>query len=80
MVDHVRILLFDEPLANLDPTTGKRAMSLIDRIQKEMKATVAIIEHRLEDVLHARVDRIVVMNDGASSPKALLIQCWPLRR
>ncbi|WP_077615545.1 ABC transporter ATP-binding protein [Caenibacillus caldisaponilyticus] len=64
MVDHVRILLFDEPLANLDPAAGKRAMALIDRIQKEMKATVVIIEHRLEDVLHAHVDRIVVMNDG----------------
>src|SRR5690606_27564683 len=35
MVDKVDILLFDEPLANLDPATGQHAIDLIDRIQKE---------------------------------------------
>lgn len=64
MVDDVKILLFDEPLANLDPATGKHAIELIDRIQKETRATVIIIEHRLEDVLHRPVDRIIVMNEG----------------
>ncbi len=34
MIDDVDILLFDEPLANLDPATGKRAIALIDSIQK----------------------------------------------
>ena len=63
MVDDVDILLFDEPLANLDPKTGKVAIELIDSISKDDK-TVIIIEHRLEDVLHRAVDRIVVMNDG----------------
>ncbi|MEQ2526766.1 ABC transporter ATP-binding protein [Bacillaceae bacterium CLA-AA-H227] len=64
MVDQVDVLLFDEPLANLDPATGKYAMELIDRIQKETNKTVIIIEHRLEDVLHIDVDRIIVMDDG----------------
>ncbi len=64
MVDDVDILLFDEPLANLDPATGKKAIELIDTIQKSRNATVVIIEHRLEDVLHRPVDRIVLMNDG----------------
>lgn len=64
MVDDVKILLFDEPLANLDPATGKHAIELIDRIQKETQTTVIIIEHRLEDVLHRPVDRIIVMNEG----------------
>ena len=63
MVDDVDILLFDEPLANLDPKTGKVAIELIDRIAQDNK-TVIIIEHRLEDVLHCPVDRIIVMNDG----------------
>ena len=63
MVDDVDILLFDEPLANLDPKTGKVAIELIDDIAKEDK-TVIIIEHRLEDVLHRPVDRIILMNDG----------------
>lgn len=64
MVNEVGILLFDEPLANLDPATGKKAIEIIDRIQKETGATVVIIEHRLEDVLWRDVDRIVLMKDG----------------
>ena len=64
MVDNVDILLFDEPLANLDPATGKRAIAMIDEIQKKKKATILIIEHRLEDVLYRDVDRIIVVGDG----------------
>ena len=64
MVDQVKILLFDEPLANLDPATGKQAIELIDEIQEKTDITVVIIEHRLEDVLWRDVDRIVLMGDG----------------
>ena len=64
MVDQVKILLFDEPLANLDPATGKQAIELIDEIQKKTDTTVLIIEHRLEDVLWRNVDRIVLVNGG----------------
>ena len=64
MVDQVDILLFDEPLANLDPATGKQAIVLIDEIQKRTGCAVIIIEHRVEDVLYRPVDRVVVMGDG----------------
>ena len=64
LVDDVDILLFDEPLANLDPATGKTAIDLIDKVWKDSEKTVIIIEHRLEDVLYRDVDRIIVMNDG----------------
>ncbi len=64
MVHDVDILLFDEPLANLDPATGKTAIDLIDRIKREYNKTVVIIEHRLEDVLYRNVDRIVVISEG----------------
>ena len=64
MVDDVDVLLFDEPLANLDPATGKQAVELIDQIQRETGAAVIIIEHRLEDVLHRHVDRVVLMGEG----------------
>ena len=64
MVDQVKILLFDEPLANLDPATGKQAIELIDEIQQKTDTTVLIIEHRLEDVLWKNVDRIVLVNEG----------------
>ncbi len=76
MVDQVKVLLFDEPLANLDPATGKQAIELIDEIQKKTDTTVIIIEHRLEDVLWRSVDRIVLMSEGRIAadmkPDALL--------
>ncbi|MBR1669905.1 MAG: ABC transporter ATP-binding protein [Butyrivibrio sp.] len=64
MACDVKILLFDEPLANLDPATGKNTIALIDEIMKKDDLTVIIIEHRLEDVLYRDVDRIVLMDDG----------------
>lgn len=64
LVDEVPILLFDEPLANLDPAAGKQAIELIDQIHQESKTTVLIIEHRLEDVLYCDVDRILVFSEG----------------
>ena len=64
MVGEVDILLFDEPLASLDPATGKSAIELIDQIQKKTNKTILIIEHRLEDVLHCPVDRIIVVDNG----------------
>lgn len=64
MTNDVNILLFDEPLANLDPATGKYAIELIDEIHKNTKKTVIIIEHRLEDVLYKNVDRIILVCDG----------------
>lgn len=76
IVDKVRLLLFDEPLANLDPATGSGAIDLIDRIKTETGTTVVIVEHRLEDVLYRRVDRIVLVSGGRivadSTPGALL--------
>lgn len=64
LVDDVDILLFDEPLANLDPATGKQAVELIDEMHKLTGAAIVIIEHRLEDVLHCPVDRVVLMQSG----------------
>ena len=64
MVGQVDVLLFDEPLANLDPATGKQAIVLIDEIQKRTGCAVIIIEHRVEDALYRPVDRVIVMGDG----------------
>lgn len=76
MIGETPILLFDEPLANLDPKTGKESMELIEELKNELSATVVIIEHRLEDVLHCKVDRILVMQEGQiisdSTPQKLL--------
>ena len=64
LVDDVDVLLFDEPLANLDPATGKAAIELIDEIGQQTGAAVVIIEHRLEDVLHRHMDRVILMGGG----------------
>ena len=76
LVDDVDVLLFDEPLANLDPAAGEAAIELIDRIAKEQNKTVIIIEHRLEDVLHCHMDRVVLMEEGRiladTTPEELL--------
>ena len=64
LVSDVDVLLFDEPLANLDPATGKRTIELIDRLNKERKITCLIIEHRIEDALHRDVDRIILIDEG----------------
>ena len=76
LIDESPILLFDEPLANLDPKSGQETIDLIDKIHKEVGATTIIIEHRLEDVLYRPVDRILLVNDGTllfnGSPDELL--------
>ena len=80
LVDHVDLLLFDEPLANLDPATGKAAIELIEQARQQTGAAVIIIEHRLEDVLHRDVDRIVLMGEGRiladTTPDELLSGTW----
>ena len=64
LIDESPILLFDEPLANLDPKLGQDTIDLIDRLHKQEGTTTIIIEHRLEDVLYRQVDRVVLINDG----------------
>ena len=77
MHDDVKLLLFDEPLAALDPMMGNFAIELIDRIHQDYGKTILIIEHRFEDVLHRSVDRVVLMDDGRivadTTPQELLL-------
>lgn len=72
----VKILLFDEPLAALDPSMGKTAVDLIDKLAQNQNKTIIIIEHRLEDVLYRHIDRIVFMQEGRiiadTTPQKLL--------
>ena len=76
LIDESPILLFDEPLANLDPKSGQDIIDLIDQIHEEQGTTTIIIEHRLEDVLYRPVDRVILINQGQvlfnGSPDELL--------
>lgn len=64
LVDEGKILLFDEPLASLDPVAGRESIELIDEMQKKGDTTTVIIEHRIEDVLYKSVDRIILVDEG----------------
>ena len=64
LIDESPILLFDEPLANLDPKSGQDIIDLIDQIHAEQGTTTIIIEHRLEDVLYRHIDRVILINQG----------------
>ncbi len=64
LVDEGKILLFDEPLASLDPIAGRESIELIDDMQKNGATTTVIIEHRIEDVLYRPVDRIILIDQG----------------
>ena len=76
LIDESPILLFDEPLANLDPKSGQDIIDLIDKIHEEQGTTTIIIEHRLEDVLYRPIDRVILINQGQvlfnGSPDELL--------
>ena len=76
LIDESPILLFDEPLANLDPKSGQDIIELIDQIHEEQGTTTIIIEHRLEDVLYRPIDRVILINQGQvlfnGSPDELL--------
>jgi len=83
LIDDVDILIFDEPLANLDPAAGKDVIELIDELHRKTGKTILIVEHRLEDALHRPVDRIVVMDKGkiiADSKPAELLSSDILRK
>ncbi|MDD1794584.1 DUF3744 domain-containing protein [Enterovibrio makurazakiensis] len=77
LVDDVDVLLFDEPLAALDPKTGKRTIEIIDQLHRDTGKTIIIIEHRLEDVLTHTVDRVILMDNGSivadTTPNAILM-------
>ncbi|USH03773.1 DUF3744 domain-containing protein [Grimontia kaedaensis] len=77
LVDDVDVLLFDEPLAALDPKTGKRTIEIVDQLHRDTGKTIIIIEHRLEDVLTQHVDRVILMDNGTivadTTPNALIM-------
>jgi len=57
------ILLLDEPLASLDPASAHEALEVFRSLADEGK-TIILIEHRVEDALEARPDRLLYMENG----------------
>ena len=60
-----KLFVVDEPLANLDPATAERLLSLLRRLADEGSAIV-IVEHRVEESLDLRPDRVLYLENGST--------------
>jgi iron(III) transport system ATP-binding protein len=58
-----RVLLFDEPLSNLDAKLRVQMRGEISRLQKELAITTVYVTHDQEEAM-AISDRIAIMNEG----------------
>src|SRR5258706_1136069 len=57
------ILLLDEPLAPLDPASAREALAAFRRLADE-GSTILLIEHRVEDTLAVKLDRVMYMKES----------------
>lgn len=64
IIDDNNVLLFDEPLANLDPKASEDTINLINLITRKTSKTIIIIEHRLEEILKLDLDRVLLLDNG----------------
>ena len=58
-----RLYVVDEPLANLDPATAERLLDVLRDLADRGDAIV-IVEHRVEEALKLRPDRVLYLDDG----------------
>ena len=58
-----QVLILDEPTAGLDPAGRDEILELIANMHKELKITVILVSHSMEDIANY-VDRIIVMNSS----------------
>lgn len=57
------VLILDEPTSQLDPIAAADFLNTVKKINRELRTTVIITEHRLEDIFYAS-DQVVVMEKG----------------
>jgi len=57
------VLILDEPTSQLDPIAASDFLNTVRKINLELRTSVIITEHRLEDILYAS-DKVVVMDSG----------------
>ncbi|MBB6670317.1 ABC transporter ATP-binding protein [Cohnella nanjingensis] len=58
-----RVLLLDEPMAQLDPLAARELLGMIKRLNEEWAMTVILSEHRIDELLPL-ADRIVRLDRG----------------
>ena len=60
-----RVFVVDEPLANLDPATAERLLTLL-RTLADQGSAIVIVEHRVEECLDLRPDRVLYLEAGVT--------------
>lgn len=77
-----KVLLLDEPLAQLDPLAARELLGIIKRLNDEWGITVLISEHRIDDLL-PMADRMIRLEQGTvrfvGSPRAFADEAWRRR-
>jgi energy-coupling factor transporter ATP-binding protein EcfA2 len=58
-----KLLVLDEPTANLDPSGMREVFAVLDRLRTELGTTIVLVEHRVDE-LADRVSRVVMMDAG----------------
>ena len=57
------VLILDEPTSQLDPIAASDFLNTVRKINRELRTTIIITEHRLEDIFYAS-DKVVVVENG----------------
>ena len=57
------VLILDEPTSQLDPIAASDFLNTVKKINRELRTTIIITEHRLEDIYYCS-DKVVVIEDG----------------
>ena len=63
IVNKPKVLVCDEPTGNLDATTSKEIMKVIDSINKELGTTIIMATHD-QDIVNRMKKRVIALRDG----------------
>lgn len=78
-----KVIVLDEPTALLDPCSTSEILKVIWRLKEDFKATIFMVEHRLELVVKY-ANRVIIMNDGEikldGNPRTVFAQNHPVLR
>lgn len=74
-----RLLLLDEPTAQLDPVAAKEFLELLKRIHEELGMTIVVVEHHLGELL-PYAERLIFMERGTilynDTPRSVITGLW----
>lgn len=83
LVMQPKLLLLDEPTAQLDPIAAKEFLGLLKRINEELGITIVLSEHRLDEVIPLAT-RVICMSNGQivydGSPKTVVANMWEVEK